>query len=156
MDDGSSSGPLKSPRDDANALLLEVIRFLHETREHVELRDAVGHAPIGKKLRLRIVALSDGASRPSSPDDHAMDAERTVAIHRFQLECRHVDQNVAFLRRRSHQFEETAVIELQLRQALVRRHVESSQRRLVDAPRGTQAIALLIAHDRSLEAGVEM
>ena len=113
-------------------LLVEIIRIAADGGDEIVLRDDVGHAPgrieidlddLGRDLRRRARRLAD--------DDIGVEGEVAV-VHRLGDEVRHVDQHVARRLIDAHQPLDALEIGLELRQALLGRHVERGQGPLVD------------------------
>ena len=119
------------------------------------MRDALGHAPVGKEVERADGRLHRRRLPLGAADDDAVPLLHLVLLHRLELECRHVDEDVALLDRRRHQLADAAEVHAQLRDALIDRHVERGIGRALDAAGRTQTVAALVAAHRVGELAVE-
>ena len=151
----SISGPLKEPVRHANLLLGQILGLLDQSRNEIEIGDAVGHAPVGEEVE----CPDRGPDRRRLPlglaSDHPMPLLDVVPLDRLELKAGNVDENVPVLHPLADQVADALLVEPKLRQPRRRRHVHGLQRRLIDPAGNPQTLALLEPAHRRLELSVE-
>ena len=147
--------PVVGAGEDADLLLLQVLRLLDEAGDQVERGDALGHPPVGEEID-RLDGGAHGRRLPLGlAGDDAVPQLDLVALDRLELEGGDVDQDVAVLDPLRHQLPQPLQIDAQLREARLRRDVQRQQRRLVDAAGDAQPVVELEAAHGGIEVLAE-
>ena len=137
--------------EDADLLLLQVLRLLDEARDQIERGDAFRHAPVGEEVERLDGGAHRGRLALGLAGDHAMPQLHLMPLHGLELVGRHVDQDVALLDPLPHQVAQSRHVGAQLRQAGLGRDVQRLQRGLVDASGDAQPVVELEAAHGGLE-----
>ena len=147
--------PAVGAGEDADLLLLQVLRLLDEAGDQVEVGDALGHPPVGEEID----GLDGGAHGRRLPlglaGDHAVAQLDLVALHRLELEGGNVDQDVAILDALRGELAQPLLVGAQLGKARLCRDVQRQQGRLVDAARDAQPMIELEAAHGDIEVLAE-